>query len=59
MFYVGFGEIRFLKWHDVIDSNSWFLLIWKVFRFAFIQANIFFLKFNTILTKSDISCVKS
>ena len=27
--------------------------------FDFIQANIFFLKLNRILTKIDISCVKS
>ena len=32
----------------------------KVFRrFAFIQANILFLKLKRILTKVDISCVKS
>ena len=31
----------------------------RVFRFAFIQAIIFFLKLNRILTKIDVSCVKS
>ena len=31
LFHVGFGEIRFLKWHDVINSNSWFLAILKEF----------------------------
>ena len=60
LFHVGFGEIGFLKWHDVINSNSSFLAILiKVFRFAFIQANIFFLKLNWILTKIDISCVSN
>ena len=29
--YAGFGEIRFLKWCDVINSNSWFLAILKEF----------------------------
>ena len=24
---MGFGEIRFIKWHDVNNSNSWFLAI--------------------------------
>ena len=31
LFHMGFGEIRFLKWHDVINSNSWFLAILKEF----------------------------
>ena len=31
LFHVGFGEIRFLKWHDVINSNSWFLAMLKNF----------------------------
>ena len=26
-FHAGFGEIRFLKWRDVINSNSCFLAI--------------------------------
>ena len=30
LFHVGFGEIRFLKWHDVINSKSWFLTIFQV-----------------------------
>ena len=25
--FMGFGEIRFLKWHDLNNSNSWFLAI--------------------------------
>ena len=48
LFHAGFGEIRLLKWRDIINS-----------RFASIQANIFFLKLKRILTKIDISCVKS
>ena len=41
IFHVGFVEIRFLKWHDLINSNSWFFgNIKRVFRFDFIQANI-------------------
>ena len=31
----------------------------RVSRFAFIQANVLFLKLNRISTKIDISCVKS
>ena len=31
LFHVGFGEIRFLKWRDVINSSSWFLAILKGF----------------------------
>ena len=27
LFHVAFGKIRFLNWHDVINSNSWFLAI--------------------------------
>ena len=27
----GFGDIRFLKWRDVISSNSWVLTILKGF----------------------------
>ena len=40
-FHAAFADIRFLKWRDVINSNSWFLAILK--GFDFIQANIFFL----------------
>ena len=32
LFHVGFGEIKFLKWCDVINSNSWFLAILKDFQ---------------------------
>ena len=44
-------QINILKWHDVSNSNSWFLAILNGFsrRFAFIQANIFFLKLKSIL----------
>ena len=62
LFHMGFEEIRLLKWHDVINSNSWLLAILKIKEFSglpFVQANIFFLKLNRILTKIDISCVKS
>ena len=31
LFHVGFEEISFLKSHDVINSNSWFLAILKEF----------------------------
>ena len=31
LFDVDFGEIRLLKWHDEIISNSWFLAILKEF----------------------------
>ena len=31
LFHAGFGEIRLLKWYDVIISNSWFLAISKGF----------------------------
>ena len=38
--------IRFLKWRDEINSNSWFLATLKEFSegFFFFQADIFFLK---------------
>ena len=60
LFHAGFGEIRFLKWRDVTNSNSWFLAILNGFSdFPFIQTNIFFLKVKRILTKNNISSVKS
>ena len=31
MFHAGFGELRFLKWREVTNSNSWFLAILKGF----------------------------
>ena len=31
LFYVGFGEIRFLEWSDSINSNFWLLAMLKVF----------------------------
>ena len=31
LFHVGFEDIRFLKLHDVINLNSWFLAILKEF----------------------------
>ena len=48
-----FFKIRNEIWTKIFGN------IKRVFRFAFIQANIFFLKLNRILTKIDISCVKS
>ena len=43
LFHASFGEMRFLKWRDVINS-IFFGDIKRVFRkFTFIQANIFFL----------------
>ena len=60
LFNVGFGEIRFLKSHDVINSNSWFLAILKEFSGLSLFNLIFFsLKLNRTLTEIDISCVKS
>ena len=57
LFHVGFGEIRFFKWHDVANQFK-FLVFGNIksfhFRFALIQANIFFLKLNRILTKLNI-----
>ena len=63
LFQASFGEIRFLKWCDIIEFK--FLVfgnIKRVFRrffFYSIQAtNIFLLKLERILIKVDISCVK-
>ena len=42
MFHAGFGEIRFLKWCDVINSNSWFLTILKGFSFTAFKLTFFF-----------------
>ena len=53
--------LNFLKKFDSTDCSIQFLVfgnVKRVFRLAFIQA-IFFLKLNRILTKTDISCVKS
>ena len=52
--HTGFGEIRFLKWRDVVNSNSWFLAIWKEF-----SEGLPLFKLKRILTKIDISWVKS
>ena len=51
LFHVGFREITFLKWCNVTNSNSWFLAILNGFcrRFAFLEANIFFLKLRSAL----------
>ena len=61
MFHAGFWEFRdFLS--DVIQSIQilGFGNIKRIFRrFAFVQANIFFLKLKGILTKIDILFVKS
>ena len=32
LYHTNFGEIRFLKWFDAINSNSWFLAILKGFN---------------------------
>ena len=54
-------RLDFFKWHDVINSNSWFLAILKEFSDLTLFKLIFFLKLtlNRILTKTDVSCVKS
>ena len=61
LFHSSFVEIRFLKWLDVINSNSWFLA--KLIEFSeglpLFKLIFFFLKLKGILTKIDISCVKS
>ena len=61
LFHEGFGEIRFSKWHNVINSNLWLLAISKEFYkgLPLFKLIFFFLKLNRILTKIDISCVKS
>ena len=51
LFHVSFGEIRFLKWHGVINSNSWLLAILKEFSSLPL--------FKRIFTKIGISCAKS
>ena len=56
MFHVGFGEIRFLKWRDVISSNPGFLAILKGFSEGlslFKLPNIFLLKLKRILVNVD------
>ena len=53
LFHVGFGEIRFFKWHDVINSNSGLLANIKEFSgLALFKLIFFFLKLNSILTKN-------
>ena len=60
LFHMGFEEIRFLKWHDVINSNYWFLAILREFSGLLLSMLIlFFLKLNRILTKIDVSCVET
>ena len=52
LFHGNFGEITFLKWDNVSNSNLWFLArLSNGFsrRFAFTQANTFFLKSKSIL----------
>ena len=56
LFHVCFGETRFLKWHDVINSNSWFLAILKKFSglpscylgSMVVNINALFAEWNTI-----------
>ena len=60
LFHVGFGEIRFIKRHDVINSNSWFWAILREFSgFLLFMLIFFFLKLNIILTNIYISCVET
>ena len=61
LFHTGFEEIRFLKWRDVINSDSCFLAILKGFSegLPLFKLIFFFLKLKRILTKIDISWVKS
>ena len=48
------GEIRFLKLHDIINSNSWLLAMLKEFSgLPLFKLILFFLKLNRILTKLD------
>ena len=57
---MGLGDIRYLKWHDVNNSNSWFLTILNGFSEGF---SLFKLikkkKLKSIFKKIDISSVKS
>ena len=56
MFHAGFREIRFLKWRDVISSNSWFLVILKGFYFTAFKLTFFFLKLKRIITNRLHGC---
>ena len=58
LFHASFEEIRFLKWRDVINSNSWFLAILKEFSEG-LPLFTFFLKLKRILIKIDKSSVSS
>ena len=42
LFHVGFGEIRPLKWSDVINSNSWFWAILQGFSEGLPLFKLFF-----------------
>ena len=44
--HVDFGEIIFLKWNDVINSNFWILAILKLSGLPLFKL-LFFLKLNT------------
>ena len=54
LFHAGFGEIKFLMWRDVINSNSWFLAILKVFSegLPLFKLIFFFLKSKRILANT-------
>ena len=53
LFNVGFGEIRFLKWHYVTNSNSWFLAILKEFSgLPLFKLILFFLKIKYDFNKN-------
>ena len=56
LFHVGFREIKFSKWRDVCNQSKFLVFgnIKRVFRrFAFIQANIFFLKIKKDFNKNQ------
>ena len=63
LLHAGFWRDYILNWCDVPTQIFKFLVFGNIksvfIRFAFIQVNFFFLKLKSILTKIDISCVKS
>ena len=56
MLQAGFGESKFLKWCGDVINSVLGLAKWVFRRFAVLQANIFFLKLKSILSKIDIWC---
>ena len=59
--YMAFGEISCFKvtWCKQFKFLVFGNIKWVFRMFAFIQANIFFLKLKSILKKINISCIKS